>query len=46
MNGVMIRLNAFETYEKAEEYLKEKMEWDFDAPVVLDFLRVIKKGFA
>lgn len=45
MNGVMIRLNAFETYEKAEEYLKEKMEWDFDAPVVLDFLRVIKKGF-
>ncbi len=46
MNGVMIRLNAFETYEKAEEYLKATMEWDFDAPVVLDFLRVIKKGFA
>lgn len=46
MNRVMISLNAFETYEKAEDYLKEKMEWDFDAPVVLDFLRVIKKGFA
>jgi len=45
MNGVMIRLNAFESYEKAEEYLREKMDWDFDAPVVQDFLRVIKKGF-
>ncbi|KUL16683.1 MAG: Uncharacterized protein XE13_0705 [Proteiniphilum sp. 51_7] len=46
MNGVMIRLNAFGSYEKAEGYLRESMDWDFDQPVVQDFLRLIKKGFA
>jgi hypothetical protein len=46
MNGVMIRLGAFESYEKAEEYLRARMDWDFDQPVVQDFLRLIKKGFA
>lgn len=46
MNGVMIRLGAFESYEKAEEYLRGRMDWDFDQPVVQDFLRLIKKGFA
>ncbi|MDD2512080.1 MAG: hypothetical protein PHH64_05110 [Proteiniphilum sp.] len=46
MNSVMIRLNAFDTYEHAESYLKESKEWNFDDPIVQDFLRVIKKGFA
>ncbi len=46
MNGVMTRLNAFGSYEKAEEYLRARMDWDFDQPVVQDFLRLIKKGFA
>lgn len=46
MNNIMISLNAFERYEKAEDYLKETMEWNFDEPVVQDFLRIIRKGFA
>ena len=43
---MMIRLNAFESFEKVEEYLKSQMNWNFDDSVVKDFLRVIKKGFA
>lgn len=46
MNSMMIRLNAFESFEKVEEYLKSQMNWNFDDSVVKDFLRVIKKGFA
>ena len=46
MNRMMLRLNAFESYEKASEYLKETMAWNFDEAVVKDFLSVIKKGFA
>lgn len=46
MNSMMIRLNAFENYGEAEEYIKEKTNWNFDEPVVKDFLAVIKKGYA
>ncbi len=46
MNQMMIRLNAFDTFDQAESYLREHRSWDFDTPVVEDFLKVIKKGFA
>lgn len=46
MNQMMIRLNAFEDFDQAESYLREHCSWDFETPVVADFLKVIKKGFA
>ena len=45
MNGVMLRLQAFGTYEEAEMYLRENMVWDFGDETVKDFLSVIRKGF-
>jgi hypothetical protein len=45
MNNVMIRLNAFDNYPGAEAYLKEAMAWNFNDPVVKNFLQAIKKGF-
>ncbi len=45
MNNVMISLNAFETFERAESYLRETRPWDFENQTVKDFLRIIQKGF-
>lgn len=45
MNNLMITLNAFDNYDSADDYLRKSMQWNFDDPVVKDFLRVIKKGF-
>lgn len=45
MNQMMICLNAFDNFDQAESYLREHCSWDFDTPVVEDFLKVIKKGF-
>jgi len=45
MNNVMISLNAFETFDRAENYLKETRPWDFENQTVKDFLRIIQKGF-
>lgn len=45
MNNVMMKLNAFDDYISAEDYLRETTRWNFDDLVVKDFLRVIKKGF-
>ncbi|WP_294071875.1 hypothetical protein [Proteiniphilum sp. UBA1028] len=46
MNQMMIRLNAFDDFDQVETYLREHSGWDFDDPVVEDFLKVIQKGFA
>ncbi|MCE5206110.1 MAG: hypothetical protein LLF80_08430 [Porphyromonadaceae bacterium] len=46
MNQMMICLNAFDNFDQAESYLREHCNWNFDTPVVEDFLKVIRKGFA
>lgn len=46
MNQVMVQLNAFDDFSQAENYLRGHYGWDLDNPVVEDFLKVIKKGFA
>jgi hypothetical protein len=45
MNQMMIRLHAFEDFDRAERYLREESGWDFEDPVVVDFLDAIKRGF-
>ena len=45
MNQMMIRLHAFEDFDHAERYLREESGWDFEDPVVVDFLDAIKRGF-
>jgi len=45
MNSVMISLNAFESFEGVERYLRETRPWDFENQTVKDFLRIIQKGF-
>jgi len=45
MNNVMIKLNAFENYMSAEEYLRNSTSWHFEDPVVKNFLQAIKRGF-
>lgn len=45
MNNLMIQLNAFDSFESVDLYLRKSMPWNFDDPVVKDFLRVLKKGF-
>ncbi|HBG42021.1 MAG TPA: hypothetical protein DDZ78_16950 [Porphyromonadaceae bacterium] len=44
MNTMMLKLEAFESPEEAENYLREHTSWDFDHPVVKDFLRVAGKN--
>lgn len=46
MNSMMLRLNAFDTYEEAERYLREKTSWNFDNETVTTFLQIIKRGFS
>lgn len=45
MNGVMMRLNAFDNYPDAEQYLREQMAWDFDSELVQGFLNTIRNGY-
>jgi uncharacterized coiled-coil protein SlyX len=45
MNRMMNQLHTFEDFDRAERYLKEVTGWDFDDPVVMDFLDAIKRGF-
>lgn len=45
MNSMMLRLNAFDNYEEAERYLREKTSWDFTDEKVQGFLELLKKGF-
>jgi len=45
MNNVMIKLNAFDSYNSAEAYLRNSTSWNFDDPAVKNFLLAIKKGF-
>jgi len=45
MNNVMIKLNAFDNYMSAEEFLRKSASWNFNDPVVKSFLQAIKKGF-
>lgn len=45
MDATFEKLNSFESYEQAEDYLKESKSWNFEDSTVGDFLLVIKKGF-
>lgn len=45
MNESMDKLSTFDTFEEAENFLRNNKVWDFEDPIVLDFLSVIKKGF-
>jgi hypothetical protein len=45
MNNMMSKLNSFNNYDDAEQFLKETTSWDFDNQTVMDFLAVIRKGF-
>ena len=45
MNNMMVKLNAFNSHEEAVKYLREHTDWNFDEPIVQDFLSVIKKGY-
>lgn len=45
MNSVMDLLNTLNNFEEVESYLRKEHEWDFENPVVKEFLLVIKKGF-
>lgn len=45
MNGIMLRLEAFDTYSASEQYLKEHTSWNFEDKTVKDFLDVVKRRF-
>lgn len=45
MNSMMLKLNAFDSYEDVEKYLKENTSWDFEHATVTNFLSALKKGF-
>jgi len=45
MNESMDKLSSFDSYEQAEDFLRNSKTWDFEDSIVLDFLTVIKKGF-
>lgn len=43
MNNMMIRLQAFKTFEACEGYLKENTKWNFKDETVEKFLEMLKK---
>ncbi|MDR2816910.1 MAG: hypothetical protein LBB62_09450 [Proteiniphilum sp.] len=45
MNSVMEKLNALDSFEEAENYLRSEQNWDFENQTVKEFLLIIKKGF-
>lgn len=45
MNVMMLKLNVFENFQDAEQYLREHTSWNFEDKIVEDFLLVIKNGF-
>ena len=45
MNSTLEQLNSFESYEKAEKYIRDNFNWDFENQIVNDFLLVVQKGF-
>lgn len=45
MNSMMLRLNAFDNYADAEQYLRENTSWNFKDETVKDFLLAIRKGW-
>ena len=45
MDSVTARLNMFNNYSEAEQFLKETTAWDFESQTVTTFLETIKKGF-
>ncbi|MDD4776922.1 MAG: hypothetical protein PHV53_01405 [Fermentimonas sp.] len=45
MNSTIEKLNKFESYEEAEEYVRENVTVDLDNPAVIDFLSIVKKVF-
>lgn len=46
MNEVMETLSGMSDFEVAEEFLQNELQWDFENPIVKDFLLIIKNGFA
>ena len=44
MNNMMIRMQAFKTYNEQELYLKENTDWNFNDEVVEKFLEMLKKN--
>ena len=43
LNEMMSKLNTFSSFDEAEQYLREHTSWNFEDPVVKDFLFAIKK---
>lgn len=45
MNNMMLKLNAFDTYDEVEAYLREHTNWNFEDDTVNDFLMALQRGF-
>lgn len=45
MDETFRKLNSFESFDEAENYLKESRDWNFDNATVTDFLLIIKNRF-
>ena len=45
MNDTLQVLGTFNTYEEAEQYIRESLTWDLNSPTVNDFLQTLKNGF-
>jgi len=45
MNNQMTRLSSFNSYEECEKYIKSNFNWDFDNPIVQNFVEVVFDGF-
>ena len=43
MNKMMIKLQAFKTYDECETYLKQNTSWNFKDEIVEKFLEMLKK---
>ena len=44
MNNMMLKLQAYSSYEDCERYLKENTDWNFKDENVEKFLEMLKKG--
>lgn len=45
MNRTIEILSNSESYEEAEEYIRENVTADLENPIVIDFLLIVRKGF-
>ena len=45
MNNQMSHLGSLDSYEECKQYMKKNFDWDFESPIVQNFMDIVQNGF-